>query len=621
MKRSIFILLTLLLCPISMLLSQLSFEEVSIQSGLLFDFKESLKMGGGAASFDYDNDGDDDIYIVGGQNSDALFENDGHGNFTNVSLNTNISQLTDSIMTTSVVTGDIDNDGRREIFVGTMGVAGHAFASIKANLLLKFNEQSHQYEDVSHAAGLTEEAFCMGAHMFDANQDGLLDIYVINYVEEPSFIQEGGDVVGFDHVCHENSLYINTGNGIFDNRTSNYGLDIAGCSLAATSSDLDGDGDPDLLIANDFGKWLEPNQLFRNDGSGQAFVDISAVSNTNAQMYGMGIGVGDYDEDLDMDFYVTNIGENYFFRNEGDMVFTNMAPTLDVQNEYALNGLLTTGWGAILEDFNNDSYLDIFVSNGYVYSVVDIDDEEQYDELYTGSSEYDFTPSTPDCGIDFTGPSRGALYGDWNRDGRLDMMTITNEYLGNNIENSINYYKNNSNSGYWIGFELEGVASNRDAYGTRVVLHSGHRSLLRELRGGDSHASQNSSIIHFGLGDMWAVDSVEIHWPSGIKETIQNPEIGRYHFILEGSTTSTQEVQYSYGIDVFPNPAYMFLDVRVEMACDIQLKNSLGQVVLQKSIPRGTTKIETSHLSPGLYTLTAYSNHSLKYTTKIILSP
>ena len=116
--------------------AQNEFIESSIERGLSFEYKESLKMGGGAASFDYDNDGDNDIYIVGGQNPDGLYENDGQGHFTNVSQETNITSITKDIMTTSVVTGDINNDGYREIFVGTMGEADQAFNSITPNFLL-----------------------------------------------------------------------------------------------------------------------------------------------------------------------------------------------------------------------------------------------------------------------------------------------------------------------------------------------------------------------------------------------------------------------------------------------------------------------------------------------------
>jgi len=579
-------------------------------------------MGGGAASFDYDNDGDEDIYIVGGQNPDGLFENDGTGNFTDVSLSTGISMLTASLMTTSVVTGDIDNDGIREIFIGTMGENGTPFETIRPNYVLKYNSSTATYQEITAQTGISDESFCMGAHFFDSNQDGYLDLYLINYVSEPRMLLDGSMVIGFDHDCYENVLYINAGDGTFSDQTEAYGLIQTGCSLAATSSDLDGDGDPDLIVANDFGKWLEPNQLYQNEGPDAPYIDISETSNTNAQMYGMGIGIGDFDEDLDLDFYVTNIGENHFFVNEGNMMFANQAPELDIENTETPNELLTTGWGAIMEDFNNDSYLDLFVSNGYVYSAIDIDDPQQNDEIYLGSSDYDFYRATDASGIDFLGTSRGALFGDWNADGRLDLITVTNEPQSEENENSIKYYENISPTSNWIGFKLKGTSSNADAFGTQAIIYSGDRALIRECRGGDSHASQNSSTLHFGLGDQESVDSVSIYWPSGRHETIDNPSINSYHQYTEGLLSSAHNDLAQHSLTAYPNPASqtVYIDFKspIPTTSKLQLVDALGEKVLERHINDTQHEIDISHLPSGIYTLINQTNNSLN-KTKIIL--
>ncbi|MDF1694668.1 MAG: FG-GAP-like repeat-containing protein [Saprospiraceae bacterium] len=605
------------------LYSQVVFQEVSSLNGLDFDFVESLKMGGGAASFDFDNDGDEDIYVVGGMSSDGLFQNDGAGNFTNISAITKIQEVTSNIMTTSVVTGDINNDGYREIFVGTIGTSNSLFDNLQPNLLLQYNPATGLYSNIAQSALLEDASFCMGAHFFDSNQDGYLDLYISNYVKEPSLIVEGSTVVGFDHICHPNKLFINTGNGTFIDRSSFFNLEQIGCTLAATSSDLDGDNDPDLIVANDFGKWITPNQLFQNEGASAPFNNISESSNTNAKMYGMGIGVGDFDEDLDMDFYVTNIGENFFFMNEGDMLFSNIAPDLGIQNSTTPNGYNTTGWGAILEDFNNDSYIDIFVSNGYVYSAVDIDDEEQMDELYLGSSDLTFDPIGAASGITNLAPSRGALYGDWNKDGLLDIITIINEDLFGTGQNSIAYYENQSQQFNWVGFKLKGITSNFDAYGAKAYLHAADRTFLRELRGGDSHASQNSSLLHFGLHTIDQIDSLVVIWPSGMQNTYTELEINQYHSLTEKTPTSTFENQSLNEVTIFPNPADQYLTVQSSTyntsRLDLLLINSTGKLVLKTHIKNPYKKIDISHLTSGIYTLVCTSaSHTSTHKISII---
>jgi len=601
---------------------QVTFEENSLSKGLEFDYKESLKMGGGAASFDYDNDGYEDLYIVGGQNPDGLFRNDGNGSFTDMSELTDIATITNSSMTTSVITGDIDNDGIREIFIGTIGTSGTNFESLQPNILLKYNPVTSTYVDITESSLISDISFCMGAHFFDADLDGYLDLYLVNYVSVPSTIQNGGEVVGFDHECYQNKLYINNGNGTFSDKTIAYGLDQEACSLAATSSDLDWDGDLDLIVANDFGKWLTPNQMFQNQGKEIPFLNISQESNTNAQMYGMGIAVGDYDEDLDLDFYVTNIGENAFFENSGNMVFQEIAEEKNIQNATTESGLFTTGWGAMLEDFDNDSHLDLFVSNGYVYSVVDIDDLEQNDELYLGNSDQTFEKVTPECGINFLGPSRGALTGDWNYDGHLDLITITNERLSPDINNSINYYTNKTSDNNWLRIKMTGTESNKDAYGSKVILYADNRALLRENRGGSSHASQSSSSLHFGLAQIQEIDSMIVYWPSGLKETYLDLEINNYHEIIEGTNlTLNKNNQILSDIIIYPNPAKEYINIEIDNENKgnyfIQIFSANGKRVLTKTIKSPTNKIDTSRFQTGLYRILVISDKN-KFINKNI---
>jgi hypothetical protein len=537
---------------------QAQFTERSIAAGLSFTYEEMLLMGGGAAAFDFDNDGDEDLYVVGGGRHDVLFENDGTGNFTDGSEEYGISVLTKNSFTTSVTTGDIDNDGRREIFIGTVGPVG-SNAGFDRNLLLKYDPISKRYENVATPYGLYDASFCMGGHFFDVNQDGLLDLYVMNYVEKPGLITVDGQLIAFDHECGRNRLYINTGKAFFTESASEYSLINDGCTLAATTSDMDWDGDADLLIANDFGKWLEPNELHKNNFPQASFTDVSASSKMNAQMYAMGIAVGDYDEDGDLDYYFTNIARNQFFENNGNGTFSNKAPELGLEDTYATDpAKFTTGWGTFFEDVNNDSYLDLFVANGYVNSAIDQDGLRQTDRLFLGNAGHTFNDRTVEYGLFFEGLSRGAITADFNRDGKPDILTVTNDILFPGPINFLQFYENTSTDGNnWIAFKLEGQKSNRDAFGAKVMLFSGARKWLREVSGGSSHASQNSSVVHFGLGSLTKVDSVQVFWPGAKEETFYQPAAGEFHSIKqtevrEGITTGPGVTDNGFEINYDP---------------------------------------------------------------------
>ncbi|MEZ4884308.1 MAG: FG-GAP-like repeat-containing protein [Chitinophagales bacterium] len=531
-------------------MAQTHFEERSQEVGLDFIHHELFLMGGGAAAFDADKDGDEDLYVTGGQGADALFLNDGMGNFTNVSVEYGIEALTKNVVTTSVTTGDIDNDGFREIFVGTVRPVGES-SGFSKNLLLCFNIAKQKYEDIAVEVGLYNESFCMGGHFFDANLDGLLDLYVSNYVEVPNVVVNNGQLVAFKHECGRNQLYINSNKRFFSERSSVYGLTDDACTLAATSADMDGDGDADLILANDFGEWIEPNIMYRNDHPSPTFTNISESSGTNAAMYGMGIALGDYDEDLDVDCYVTNIANNRFFENQGDNLFLNKAPQLSIEDVYSEeSGNYTTGWGTFFADANNDTYLDLFVANGYVRSTLDRDGKKQKDRLFMGNALHQFEDKSDECGVSFEGLSRGAIHADFNGDGKLDILTVTNEILFPSGTNFLQYYENQSNDQNWIAFRLEGQATNRDAFGTKVLLHAGGRTFLQEVSGGSSHASQNSSILHFGLANLTAVEKVEIFWAGETMETVLNPAINQIHEVLQITEKKERIIKYdSYGID------------------------------------------------------------------------
>lgn len=593
--------------------AQLRFSESAVDRGLEHFYDESLWMGGGAASFDFDLDGDQDLYVVGGEAPDALFLNDGTGNFENISEQVGLIQLTDSVMTTSVVTGDIDNDGYREIFVGTIGKPGTLF-EFSSNLLLQFDQGSMQYVDISEQAGIRDSSFCMGGHFLDVNLDGYIDLYLINYIEEPGLLFDSvGTIIGFDHQCQVNDLFINQGDGTFVNKTSHYGIDLVGCSLASTSSDIDSDGDYDLILANDFGKWLQPNQVFRNDFPQETFTDISVQSGANAEMYAMGVAVGDYNEDSHPDFYITNIADNYFFENSGSNTFQNIAPELEVQDTYADEPLYTTGWGTFFADLDNDTHLDLFVANGFVYSGVDRDGQFQSDKLYRADGVGGFTESGVNSGVAFEGSSRGAIVADFDNNGSLDLITVSNERLFTDEKSSIRFYLNTTpNNGNWVGFDLDGTQSNRDAYGTRLELVTSTRTLTREVRGGSSHASQCDSRVHFGLGEYEQIDSIRIIWPSGATEVFLAPSINEYHELLEGSLTATEYPEANKELSVYPNPASDW--IWIEGSYDRIVISDLSGRTYKSTISNSSNQFDISDIPAGTYLISAGSASTIKHT-------
>ena len=612
--RHVYATLSLLFC-LNSLLAQPQFTERSVAAGLGFIYEEMLLMGGGAAAFDFDNDGDEDLYVVGGARHDALFENDGTGNFTDVSDEYGISELTKYSFTTSVTTGDMDNNGYREIFVGTVGPVGGA-SGFDRNLLLQFDTLERKYKNIAAQFGLHDTSFCMGGHFFDVNHDGLLDLYVMNYVETPGLIMSNSILVGFDHQCGRNRLYVNTDNMFFTESAASFSLINDGCTLAATTSDMDMDGDVDLLVANDFGKWLQPNELHKNNYPLASFTDVSETSKMNAQMYAMGIAAGDYDEDLDIDYYVTNIAQKRLFQNQGNGTFINKAPQLNIEDTYAIDSTkYTTGWGCFFEDVNNDSYLDLFVANGYVNSAIDKDGQRQADRLFLGNASHTFHDGTMECGIWYEGLSRGAIHADFNRDGKQDILTVTNDILFPGTTNFLQYYENISQEpGNWIAFQLEGQKTNRDAYGTKVLVYAGNRKLLREISGGSSHASQNSSIAHIGLGGLVKVDSVQILWLGAKTETIMLPVINQVHKIKQAEKRANINTGGNgtgeNGFEISYNPAAGEITVAYTglqfQQVEILVSDVVGRVLLRDDLLMTNGQQKTFNLdnSPLIFIVT-----------------
>jgi len=513
-----------------LLFGQVVFEEVSQQIGITHLHSHGDKMGGGVAVFDFDNDGWEDIFFTGGEDADKLYRNLGNAGFEDVTVAAGISAFA-SIATFGVVTGDIDNDGFREILLTGM--------RNDPDVLL-YNNGDGTFQQLT-LPQTGQDYWSSAAAFADINLDGLLDIYITSYISEGGFIQDtAGAVVGFAHQCSANRLYMNNGNLTFSDATDMYALADTGCALAVAFSDFDNDRDADIVLANDFGEWGVPNGLFRNEYPQANFVDVSLPQNMNTPMYGMGVAIGDYDHDLDLDYYQTNLGINRLSRNDNG-TFTDVTSAAGVEND-SLNGLRTTGWGCFFADIDNDGWQDLYVANGHISAAAFIANVEfDPNTLYLNNGNGTFTDVTTVAGVGTTQKSRGAANADLNKDGLLDILV--NNVDDNDNPAQVSVYANiTENTNNWLRLKLRGVQSNRDAFGSQVRIVVGAEAWIQEVNGGSSHASQNSSIVHIGLGQTEIVDSIVVIFPSGIERIFTDVAANQLMEIVEDVTVGITEV-------------------------------------------------------------------------------
>ena len=500
-----------------------SFLEVSLQSGVNMVHVHPMLMGGGVAFFDYDMDGFQDLYITGGTSSDKLYRNNGNGTFTDVTTIAGILG-TDSILTIGVATGDIDNDGYREIFVTTW--QGYT------NVLFK-NNGDGTFTDISASANVADSSNSISVTFGDVNKDGLLDIYVANYMDLVNSVPQNG----FDYTCFANFLYINNGNQTFIESGLAYGVADTGCALATAFTNFDNESDMDIYIANDFGAWVRPNTILENNFPSSNFTDIAFSASVNDSMYGMGIAIGDYDEDGDLDYYITNLGKNVMRNNQGNSTFLDKTDTSETANTYTDSTSLAVGWGTAFFDYDNDTYLDLIVANGYITA-----DSFTYNTpfnpnvLFKNDGDATFTDVSDLEGFNDTTYARGLALGDINMDGRLDVAVSVVTADTSSSSHFLLYKNANADSNNWLSVSLQGVVNNRDGFGSRIRLFAGGRSWIREVDGGSSHASHSMSNAYFGLGSLTIVDSVIVTWLNGNQETFANIYPNQHLQIIEDST-------------------------------------------------------------------------------------
>ena len=492
-------------------------------------------LGSGVALFDYDEDGDLDVYFVNGSAIDGmrtvpaepnrLYRNDGEWRFVDV---TDRAGLGDVGWGLGCAAGDYDNDGLLDLYVTNLG----------ANVLYR-NRGDGTFDDVTVDAGVGHDGFGTSTLFFDADGDGNLDLYLANYSEaDVSRLPLPGErpsCVWFGHpvFCGPSGLdgasdvfYRNLGDGTFEDETKDAGLfDATGAyGLGVVTGDYDLDGDMDLYIAND----SVPNFLYQNDGSGK-FIEAGLYSGVayNADglaQAGMGVDLADLDGDGRLDLFVTNFSHdtNTVYRNAGDGVFADATAEIELR----LPTWFYLGWAARFGDFDNDGDHDLFAANGHVYPQADEMDQKtvyrQQNQLFwnEGGKLVEPTWDARD-GMRAEASSRGAAVGDLDDDGDLDIIIVNIDDVPSLLRNEI--------GGTAVTFRLVGRTSNRSALGARLTVDG----RVLEVRPSGSFLSSNDPRVHVGLGDADVLGPVTIRWPSGLEQTVAETRANEVHVIVE----------------------------------------------------------------------------------------
>jgi hypothetical protein len=440
---------------------------------------------------------------------------------------------------------------------------------------LLINRRNNTFDAIPAVqSGITDRSWAMSAAMGDVNGDGWLDIFVTNYVDQiSSYVDTVTGQTIFTHLGFKNRLYINQADPdsvSFIDATDAYGLTRLSTSLSAAFTDYNDDSKIDLYVVNDFGQFIIPNELYRNDAELGILEDVGSASGADIGLFGMGIAIGDYDNDLDLDYYVTNIGRNSLLQNNGDGTFNDVSNLAGVQDSSITDRDTKVGWGTGFMDYDNDGDLDLFISNGYIPAAHEIYNPlHNPNALYRNDGQGTFTQVSDEMHVALTAVCRGGAAGDLDGDGDLDLVFVPVNTSGGfgdtTLRRKVAVYENQETSeNHWIAFRLTGILSNRNGYGAHIYLYDNTGGVqLREVDGGSSHASSSSPFVHFGLGSLDAVDSAVVHWPSGIVQTLVDPMVDHLHTIVEESNTVTA-INYLQGLpvfEVFPNPMARLLNV------------------------------------------------------------
>jgi len=511
------------------------FREVSASAGLNYRWEIKGKrplnilqtIGNGCAFLDYDNDGFLDILLVGPKL--ALYKGDGKGHFTDVTAAVGLEKFSGHFLGCAV--GDIDNDGYDDLYI----------SGWRTGLLLH-NDQGQRFEDMTRRAGLKPQPWGTSCGFADLDGDGFLDLYVANYVKfgpdtYPQLCPYHGELTGCgprDYDALKGVLYHNEGGYHFRDVTEQWGIHAHGKGLGVAFADYDLSSRVSLAVAND----LMEGDLFRNRGK-RRFINLAmqagiALDNYGETHAGMGIDWGDFDNDGRLDLFVTTFGNETkcLYHNGGSGLFKVVSDSVGVEKPT----LPYVAWGCKFFDADNDGWLDLMIANGHVQDNIQRFEKATYRQptlfLHNRRGPHvTFEDATRSAGLGRLPPivGRGLAVGDYDNDGRVDVLVVDSEGRPQLLHN-----ESVTPEGSWVGFRLLGGGrSNRDAYGAVITLRAGGQRRVRQCQPGGSYLSSSDPRVHFGLGTA-SLDSVTIRWPDGSTQTWADIPVGRYYTVTYG---------------------------------------------------------------------------------------
>jgi hypothetical protein len=494
-------------------------------------------LGAGCAFLDYDNDGWQDILLVNGcdwpghkkqRSTLHLYRNNRNGTFSDV---TRAAGLDVELYGMGVAVGDVNNDGFPDIFVTCVGQSR-----------LFRNTGKGTFVDATRSSGLDGRiALSASATWIDFDRDGFLDLFVCNYVkwsaDHDVFCSLDGRHKSYctpeayrGETCW---LFRNRGNGTFEDVTATSGIfDTSSKSLGVVLIDADDDGWPDIVVAND----TQPNKLYRNQRNG-TFKDVAleagvAFSVDGKARAGMGVDTADFDNSGRAGLSVTNFENEMIglYRAAAPMSFQDVA----LKSGVGLPSRTTLGFGCVFADLDLDGAVDLVVANGHIDETVrNIRGNVGYaqpPQLFMQQGRGSFVDMASAAGAEFAAPKvgRGLAYGDFDRDGDLDLLMTTNNgpaYLFRNDQAAHNRA---------VRFRLIGTTSNRDAIGASVRIFHDGASQRRMVKSGSSYLSQSELPVTFGVGGRDRIDRAVVQWPNGRTEEYKNLRAGRAYDWVEG---------------------------------------------------------------------------------------
>ncbi len=509
-------------------------------------------MGSGVALLDYDNDGLLDIFFVNGaplsdptakgtipqkaseKDWNRLYHQKKDGTFEDVTIKAGLQGAGYGM---GVAVGDYDNDGFEDLYVTAYG--GNR---------LYHNNGNGTFSDVTEKSGTAGSGWSTSAAWVDLDNDGLLDLVVLRYLQwDFDDIWCGERREGYRSYCHPDIfkaipplVYHNDGNGHFTEISAKIGLSVPGKGLGIAIADFDRDGHTDIAIAND----SMPEFLYRNKGNGtfeeQGLIAGIAVDSDGHTFAGMGIDFQDYNNDGLPDLVITDLANQKYalYRNNGDGSFTydTYLSGLGVMT------LLRSGWGVAFLDYDNDGRKDLLFAQGHDLDTIELTSAQiHYREpmLLARNTGKGFVDVSANSGPVFheAWVARGLAIGDINNDGRVDAVVTTNDGPAHILRNQT------PTANHWLTLSLTGHRSNRDAIGAEIKLTTAHGSQLVTVTTSGGYLSASDKRAHFGLGSDTVANAIDIRWPSGILQHLDNVKADQFLQVDEPRAPAAPEAK------------------------------------------------------------------------------